>query len=145
MTTTDGTHCEHGPHGSDPAPGEEPDFCITSHLVWRQDPPPAVVTRTPYSFSPPISLVLDPRLRGIVVQYGKQMQTYGTGEDWSQFSIIPIPPKITAYHSHDLLARLKRMFGPPHGPDINGIAETIADLATRMRAFYHLDRHSLAS
>ncbi|KUL85609.1 hypothetical protein ZTR_08083 [Talaromyces verruculosus] len=51
---------------------------------------------------------------------------------------MPIPPRIAAYHSHDLLALSKRMLGPLQGPDLNGIAETIADLTSSVRAFYHL-------
>ncbi|KUL81674.1 hypothetical protein ZTR_11131 [Talaromyces verruculosus] len=121
-----------------PTSGEEPAFCIAPDLLWRHDPSRAVVTWTPDSFSPPISLVLDPWLRGIVMQYEKQMAAYVLGEDCSQLPAISIPPRITAYHSHDLLASLKRMLGPPHGPDLNGIAETIADLTTSVRAFYHL-------
>jgi hypothetical protein len=121
-----------------PASGEEPDFCIASHLVWRQDPAPAVVTWTPDLFSPPISFVLDLGLRELVVHYGKQMQAYVTGEDCSQPATIPIPPGIAAYHSHDLLARLKRILGALPGPDLNGIAETIADLTSSVRAFYRL-------
>lgn len=66
------------------------------------------------------------------------MPAYVPDEDCSQLPAVPIPPRITAYHSHDLLARLRRMFGPPRGPDLNGIAETIADLTTSVRIFYHV-------
>ncbi|KUL81596.1 hypothetical protein ZTR_10496 [Talaromyces verruculosus] len=105
--------------------GEEPGFCIPADLLWRQDPSRAVVTWTPDSFSPPISLVLDLWLRESVVQSEAQMPAYVPDEDGT-------------YHSHDLLARLKRILGPTQGPDVKAIAEVIADVTSSVRAFYHL-------